>query len=134
MKKRFLALSLVLAMVFALAIPALSITGDEDSPSPASVVQIDKTGGIKYYNADGGILNGENVENDNWAVSVSKTIEGTAVENEFEITLQVQTTVDVDKIAIAPDAAVVLVIDISGSMNNIYSGNKTRCGGERSGG
>ncbi|MGF0107895.1 Cna B-type domain-containing protein [Clostridium sp. SGI.024] len=55
------------------------------------------------------------VEKDN--VTTLKTISGTDVENEFEITLEVTTAEDLKNIAIEPDAATVLVLDRSGSMD-----------------
>ncbi|MBE6054633.1 MAG: Cna B-type domain-containing protein, partial [Clostridium sartagoforme] len=63
------------------------------------------------------------VEADN--VTTSKIINGTDVENEFEITLQVTTEEDIKNISINPDAATVLVLDKSGSMGE-SSGNITR--------
>jgi len=49
--------------------------------------------------------------------SVTDTVDGEKLpENEFEITLDVKTTVDVSTIEISPDAAVVLVLDMSSSM------------------
>ncbi len=59
-------------------------------------------------------------------VSTSKTIEGTDVENEFEITLQVTTEEDIKNISLSPDAATVLVLDRSGSMLNKDSDNISR--------
>ena len=63
------------------------------------------------------LFNGElnEVEEDN--VTTLKTISGTDVENEFEITLEVTTAEELKNIAIEPDAATVLVLDRSGSMD-----------------
>ena len=58
-------------------------------------------------------------------VTTSKTIVETGVENEFEITLQVTTEEDLKNVSISPDAATVLVLDRSGSMDE-KSGNITR--------
>lgn len=49
-------------------------------------------------------------------VKVSKTISGTGSENEFDITLKVETKQAITKSEKSPDAAAVLVIDTSGSM------------------
>lgn len=54
------------------------------------------------------------VETDN--VSFSKTISGTDTENVFDITLDVETKEDLSTIQTSPDAATVLVLDVSGSM------------------
>ena len=57
-------------------------------------------------------------------VKVSKTIEGTENENEFLVTLEVQTKQKLSETVSSPDAAVVLVLDRSGSMNSCAD-----CGG-----
>ena len=49
-------------------------------------------------------------------VQVSKTITPTDTENVFDINLKVVTTEEVEEIEISPDAAVVLVMDVSNSM------------------
>ena len=64
------------------------------------------------------------VANDN--VTTSKIIEGTDAENEFEITLQVTTEEDIKNVNISPDAATVLVLDRSTSMNEKTSEGITR--------
>ena len=65
-------------------------------------------------------VGGENTTPDN--VTVSKTIEGTNIENYFDITLKVTTTTRVDEIIRAQDLAIVLVLDISNTMNNTVDG------------
>ena len=50
-------------------------------------------------------------------VTVSKTIAGTDKENEFLVTLEVQTKQKLSETVSSPDAAVTLVLDRSGSMN-----------------
>ena len=56
------------------------------------------------------------------AVSVSKTISGTDLENVFDITLQVQTSMNMSAIIEEPDMAVVIVMDISNTMNSNFGG------------
>jgi len=55
---------------------------------------------------------------------MSKTIDATPNENEFEITLEVKTRLNLSEITYAPNALVILVIDVSGSMgpnrNELY--------------
>ena len=62
---------------------------------------------------------------DNFTVSVEKSVTDLdsktgerMPENNFEITLQVKTTANIEKIRVSPDAAVVIAIDLSGSMNS----------------
>ena len=59
------------------------------------------------------------------SVSVSKTISGTELENVFDITLQVQTSMNITEITTEPDMAVVIVMDISNTMNSNF-GDTTR--------
>lgn len=56
-------------------------------------------------------------------VSVSKTIAGTDLENVFDITLQVRTPRTVDEVIEEPDMAVVIVMDISNTMNSNFGGS-----------
>ena len=78
--------------------------------SNPSDVQIDAWGG-ESTNGDG--------------VVVSKTIDGTDIENVFDITLTVQTQQSISEIYEEPDMAVVIVMDISNTMKNDF-GDTTR--------
>lgn len=82
--------------------PYAALEGDT-SPS---AVQIDESGGTK--SADD--------------VTVSKTIAGTELENVFDITLTVQTPQKIDEVISEPDMAVVIVMDISNTMNDNFGG------------
>ena len=53
-------------------------------------------------------------------VEISKTITPTGNENVFDIDLQVKTTQDISEIYGTPDAAVVIVMDISNTMNEKF--------------
>ena len=77
-----------------------------------------KQGGKIYYLADPqeGAVAGE----DNFDVWTSKTITGTPNEDEFEVTLQVGTTVK----AVSSNSAVVLLMDASGSMMADETGDR----------
>ena len=75
---------------------------------PPSDVQVENRGGTTV--------------SDDGAVSVSKTISGTDLENVFDITLQVQTSMNVAEIIKEPDMAVVIVMDISNTMNSNFGG------------
>lgn len=63
---------------------------------------------------------------DNWRVKVDKTIEATETENIFNITLSVQTKNEIRKIAEPIDSAVVLVFDLSSSMDNNLGNTNTK--------
>ncbi|MBQ4051041.1 MAG: VWA domain-containing protein, partial [Oscillospiraceae bacterium] len=49
-------------------------------------------------------------------VNITKSVAATGVENEFEVTVEVETTETIQEITSSPDAAVVLVLDVSNSM------------------
>ncbi|MBQ8503564.1 MAG: VWA domain-containing protein [Clostridia bacterium] len=54
-------------------------------------------------------------------VVVSKKLKGTELENVFDITLTVQTKTNVQTFLSEPDMAVVIVMDISNTMNSIFT-------------
>lgn len=54
-------------------------------------------------------------------VTVSKTIDGTELENVFDITLTVKTQTNVQTFLSEPDMAVVIVMDISNTMNSVFT-------------
>ena len=87
---------------------------DEDPQTAAadtqasSDQQIDNHGGTNTVSGD--------------SVTVSKTIQGTELENVFDITLKVQTTQNMSAITTEPDMAVVIVMDISNTMNSNFGG------------
>ena len=56
-------------------------------------------------------------------VTVSKTIAGTELENVFDITLRVKTPQKVTEVIEEPDMAVVIVMDISNTMNEKFGGS-----------
>lgn len=84
---------------------AVPYAAPEGDTSPSSV-QIDEPGGA-------------NKADD---VTVSKTIAGTDIENVFDITLTVQTPQKIDEVISEPDMAVVIVMDISNTMNEDFGG------------
>ncbi len=90
------------------AADAASNDMDVATPAQPSDVQVTDRGGTNT--------------SDDGAVSVSKTISGTALENVFDITLQVQTSMNVAEISEEPDMAVVIVMDISNTMNSNFGG------------
>lgn len=90
----------------------------ESSSAKTSDIQIVKQGERQYYLSDP--QEGEVAGPENFDVWTSKTIAGTENEDEFEVTLQVGSTVK----AIPNDVAVVLVMDVSGSMMSDETGNR----------
>ena len=63
-------------------------------------------------------------ENADDGVKVSKTIAGTGLENVFDITLTVETPTKISRFYTEPDMAVVIVMDISNTMNSEFGGDK----------
>lgn len=69
---------------------------------------------------------GATVTSGNEDVEISKSIDGTDIENVFDITLTVKTQTNVQTFFEDPDMAVVVVMDISNTMNSAYpSGSST---------
>ncbi len=83
-------------------------TVQTDPVENESYVQIEENGGWRM--------------NDSNTVAVSKTIQGTKIENVFDITLQLKTTQSYDVFYQDPDTAVVIVLDISNTMNTAFGG------------
>lgn len=67
----------------------------------------------------GGSANGDNV------IYVSKTIDGTEQENVFDITLNITTVERIEEVVEEPNMAVVVVMDISNTMNSKFPANST---------
>ena len=90
--------------------------------------QIIEEGGTVYYDQDGQQVENGTLGEDGVVVEMSKTVAATGVENEFEVTLQIKTNQSLKEIpASTPDAAVMLVMDVSNSMDDCVN-----CGGEAS--
>lgn len=107
MKKMKKALSLLLALVMVLGMVNLSAFAAGDETSGTIVEQ--KTEWT--MTGDG-------------SVGHKKTVEKTG-ENTFKITLSVKTKEEIQKEVISPDAAVVVVMDVSNSMKDDVDGKKT---------
>ena len=105
-----------------------SYSAEADSVGAQDVVSLDTDGNEAYASSSSDVQvrekGGTNVSEDG-TVAVSKTISGTDLENVFDITLQVQTSMNVEEIREEPDMAVVIVMDISNTMNSSF-GNTTR--------
>jgi len=98
--------------------------------------QIEVPGGSKYYNAGGVEVSASALGENNAVVGLSKNIAATELENVFDITLTVETTLEQEKnftITEAPDAAVLLTFDLSGTMGREdISSTQTRIEAARS--
>ena len=117
-KKMKRVLSLVL--IFSLLMSMLSIsayatdgTGEGQPAAPLNQQQVENAGGSKT--------------SDEGLVTISKTLEGTDIENVFDITLTVDTSEDIETLMEAQSAAVVLVMDVSFSM--VFTGNRVEKAG-----
>ena len=127
MKKRLVALIMVMAL--ALSLVPVGATGDSEANggNGNSDTQIVNGGGTVYYDSTGNRVEGATGLNDDAVVAMSKTVNTTEKENEFEVTLQIQTNQKVTELSSeTPDAAVVLVIDLSASMTESGGQGKTR--------
>lgn len=109
MKNKLIALLMALVMVVSMMSVATAET---------SAMQIVSAGATVYYDDKGKVTTDE-LGTGNSVVEMTKTVAGTANENEFEVTLQVKTTQDVSVISSdTPNAAVMLVLDLSNSMDD----------------
>lgn len=105
---RILSILIVLAMAFTM-LPTSVFAAEIPDNTYNPVVN---AGGTNYYDTAG-----KESESGKEIVNISKTAESTGVENEFEITLEVRTTVNIEEISVTEDTATVLVMDVSGSMD-----------------
>lgn len=118
------AASILLSMLLVVSLMPLSVFAEglatEELTATGSNVQIGE-----YYQVDddtGELLERVDFKGNtqqsyaDGQVKVNKTITGTNTENVFDINLEVITQDKIEQTAVSPDAAVVLVIDTSGSM------------------
>lgn len=103
--KRFL--SFMIAIILAISSGAAAFAAETTSAS-----QITNPGGTTSNTTD--------------KVSVSKTIEGTNIENVFDITLEVETQQNIETMYEDPDVALCIVMDISNTMMEDYGSNSTK--------
>ena len=126
MKKRLVALIMVMALALSLVPVGATGVSETNGGNGNSDTQIVNGGGTVYYDKNGHRVEGATGLDDNAVVAMSKTVKQTE-ENQFEVTLQVKTNQKVTELTSeTPDAAVVLVIDLSNSMTETGSWNKTR--------
>lgn len=126
-KKLKKAVALLLALCMALSLSVTAFAAEETEAGFANQI-----GDYLSYDAEGNSGNYTNVTlktTEDGKVTLSKTIEQTG-KDAFDITLQVTTTEDLEVIKKARDAAIVIVMDVSGSMQFDMSGGGycTKCG------
>ena len=110
MKKLF---GMLLALVMVLCMITTSFAAEK------ATSQVVEVGGVKYFKADGTETTNETFPGGDAVVKLSKTVASTGKENEFEVTLQVKTSQDIRELhSDTPDAAVMLILDVSNSMND----------------
>ena len=120
------ALSLVLAAGVVLSGGISNLYASAYNEKSNNSVQISKQ--YAQLNRNGeieGWFDTSDVSAANGKVQVSKTISSTETENVFDINLKVVTTEDIQQLEVSPDAAVVLVMDVSNSMKYDVDGNSS---------
>ena len=116
--KRIVAVLMMLMMVMGLY--TTSYAAEQD--------QVVYAGGNVLFNANGQQVNGTSLGDNGSVVKISKTIAQADGENEFIVSLQVQTSQNLKDLASdTPDTAVLLVFDVSNSMDDCV-----HCGKESS--
>lgn len=106
---KIFAVFMAVIVVFSYSIPMEAFAAE----SRANTASIVKPGGTLYYDKNGNPVHSF----EEGVVEVSKTIKKLPGENEFRIDLEVKTKNEVQVNKEYPDAAVVLVMDVSNSMN-----------------
>ena len=116
-KKKWMAWVVLLTFLFTSFMPSNLLAGNSVASAEGAINQIVKQGSTSYYKGSGlgnQAIVGSGNESD-YQASTSKTIEQVG-ENEFDITLKVMTTQELENIKMTQDAAVVIVLDKSNSM------------------
>lgn len=122
-KKRVL--SLLMALVMALSLLPTIAFATEDAKAEQAAKQIINAGGTVFYDKNGIQHSSGTLGERDIVVEMSKTLEATGEENLFDVTLQVKTNQKLTEIpASTPDAAVMLVLDVSNSMNDCVNCGK----------
>ena len=125
MKKRLVALIMVMALALSLVPVGATGVSKTNGDNGNSDTQIVYEGGKVFYNKDGKQVDTSNLGDKDSVVEMAKNVEKTDKENEFLVTLNVKTNQDLTELSSAnPDAAVVLVLDVSGSMDDCVTCGK----------
>ena len=118
MKKRLVALIMVMALALSLVPVGAAGVSKTNGDNGNSDTQIVNGGGKVFYDKNGKQVDASALDEKNSVVEMSKNVEGTGKENEFLVTLNVKTNQNLTELSSENrDAAVVLVLDVSGSMD-----------------
>jgi uncharacterized repeat protein (TIGR01451 family) len=130
MKKRLVALIMVMALALSLVPVGATGVSKTNGGNGNSDTQIVDGGGTVFYNKEGKPVNASKLGDNGSVVEMSKNVEKTDKENEFLVTLNVKTNQNLTELSSEnPDAAVVLVLDVSGSMDwCVECGSQTQHG------
>ena len=117
-KRKILSILMAVCLIVGiLPVSALAQSANSSSSQIGNYYQVNDTNGTLPSNPT--LSSGQTQQSyEDGKVKVNKTISGTEEENVFDVNLEVVTTEEFDQIELTEDAAVVLVIDTSSSMNN----------------
>ena len=113
--KRFSKFLAILTTLVLLSCPLFSAFANSQLTPDGQVTQ-SQTGETWFYDAIGNRVEASTLGENNALVQVSKSVQSTGTENEFEVTLNVTTEEDLTTLSKSNHAAVLLVLDYSGSM------------------
>lgn len=118
-RKKWMAYLILLTFVFTCIVPTNLAGGNsvawaatDAEKTEQQTEQIEAVGGSVANATDG--------------VTISKTIAPTGIENYFDITLQVQTKESIETLMETQTTDVVIVLDVSNTMNDLMENGKTR--------
>ena len=109
MRRKFWALLMTIMMIATMVPASAFADGDTGSSQQITKSSVEMTSSETLEDGD---------------VEINKSITGTDTENVFNVTLDVTTAENLEQIPTSADAAVVLVVDRSGSMSWSISGNR----------
>ena len=117
-KRKILSILMAVCLIVGiLPVSALAQSANSSSSQIGNYYQVNDTNGTLPSNPT--LSSGQTQQSyEDGKVKVNKTISGTEEENVFDVNLEVVTTEEFDQIELTEDAAVVLVIDTSSSMDN----------------
>ncbi len=123
--RKILSLVLAAGVVFSGGISNLYVSAQDGTPSDNRSQIVNQ---YAVMNDNGGVLKNTSdplVSEEEGKVQIKKTLSPTNTENVFDVNLEVVTKDELKKIEISPDAAVVLVMDVSSSMETKVPGTRT---------
>ncbi len=123
--RKILSLVLAAGVVFSGGISNLYVSAQDGTPSDNRIQIVNQ---YAVMNDNGGVLKNTSdplVSEEEGKVQIKKTLSPTNTENVFDVNLEVVTKDELKKIEISPDAAVVLVMDVSSSMETKVPGTRT---------